>query len=446
MEKDRSTVFAPASGAGPAGVAVIRVSGPASGAALYRLCQCELPPPRRLTRVQVSDPVSGNVLDDGLAAWFPAPTSFTGEDVVELHIHGGRAVLDAVLDALGRCPGLALAEPGAFTRRAFENGKLDLTAAEGLADLVAAETEGQRRQALRQMQGELGRLYEAWRQRLLENLAHLEAAIDVSDEDLPEDLADRVHMDVGKLLKEVDGHLADGHRGERLRDGFHVAILGPPNVGKSSLLNRLARREAAIVAETAGTTRDVIEVHLDLGGYPVVLADTAGLRDSDDLVEAEGVRRAALRGRESDLRLVVLDATGWPEIDPPTRDMMDGEAVVVVNKIDVRELEPPLLIGDQPVHPVSALTGKGLDGLLERLTTTVAERLAGGGAPALTRARHRRALDDCRAALGRYLDTGADELAAEDLRLAVRALGRITGRVDVEDLLDVIFRDFCIGK
>ena len=446
MEKDQSTVFAPASGAGPAGVAVIRISGPASGAALYRLCQCELPPPRRLARVQVSDPVSGNVLDDGLAAWFPAPASFTGEDVVELHIHGGRAVLDAVLDALGRCPGLEPAEPGAFTRRAFENGKLDLTAAEGLADLVTAETEGQRRQALRQMQGELGRLYEAWRQRLLENLAHLEAAIDFSDEDLPGDLADCIRVDVGKLLKEVDGHLADGHRGERLRDGFHVAILGPPNVGKSSLLNRLARREAAIVAETAGTTRDVIEVHLDLGGYPVVLADTAGLRDSDDLVEAEGVRRAALRGRESDLRVVVLDASDWPEIDPPTRDMMDGEAVVVVNKIDLGEPKPPLLIGDQTVHPVSALTGEGFDGLLERLTTTVAERLAEGGAPALTRARHRRALENCRAALGRYLDAGADELAAEDLRLAVRALGRVTGRVDVEDLLDVIFRDFCIGK
>ncbi len=445
MEKDRSTIFAPASGAGPAGVAVIRVSGPASGAALRRLCRCE-PPPRRLTRVQVSDPVSGDVLDDGLAAWFPAPASFTGEDVVELHIHGGRAVLAAVLDALGGCPGLALAEPGAFTRRAFENGKLDLTAAEGLADLVAAETEAQRSQALRQMQGELGRLYEDWRQRLVENLAHLEAAIDFSDEDLPGDLVGRVREAVGKLSEEIGGHLADGHRGERLRDGFHIAILGPPNVGKSSLLNRLARRDAAIVAETAGTTRDVIEVHLDLGGYPVILADTAGLRDSEDLVEAEGVRRAARRGRESDLRLVVLDAAVWPEVDPPTREMVDAEAVVVVNKIDLREPEPPLKFEGRSVHSVSALTGRGLDGLVERLASTVAERFAGGGAPVLTRARHRQALETCRDALDRYLRAKADELAAEDLRLAVRALGRITGRVDVEDLLDVIFRDFCIGK
>lgn len=445
MEKDRSTIFAPASGAGSAGVAVIRVSGPASGDALRRLCQCE-PPPRRLTRVQVSDPMSGDVLDDGLAAWFPAPASFTGEDVVELYIHGGRAVLAAVLDALGGCPGLALAEPGAFTRRAFENGKLDLTAAEGLADLVAAETEAQRSQALRQMQGELGRLYEDWRQRLVENLAHLEAAIDFSDEDLPGDLVGRVREAVGKLSEEIGGHLADGHRGERLRDGFHIAILGPPNVGKSSLLNRLARRDAAIVAETAGTTRDVIEVHLDLGGYPVILADTAGLRDSEDLVEAEGVRRAARRGRESDLRLVVLDAAVWPEVDPPAREVIDAEAVVVVNKIDLREPEPPLKFEGRSVHSVSALTGRGLDGLVERLASTVAERFAGGGAPVLTRARHRQALETCRDALDRYLRAKADELAAEDLRLAVRALGRITGRVDVEDLLDVIFRDFCIGK
>jgi tRNA modification GTPase len=444
MKKD--TIFALASGAGRAGLAVIRVSGPEAGAALTALTGREAPVPRRATRVAVGDPISGDALDEGLAIWFPAPASFTGEDVAELHLHGGRAVAASVLDALGSCPGLRPAEAGEFTRRAFENGKMDLTAAEGLADLVAAETAAQRRQALRQLQGELGARYEGWRGRLLGALAHLEAVIDFSDEDLPGGLETAVHGEISALAEEITGHLRDDRRGERLRDGVYVAIIGPPNAGKSSLLNRLARRDAAIVANTAGTTRDVIEVHLDLGGYPLVMADTAGLRAGGDAIESEGVRRARERAARADLKLAVFDREAWPELDPHTAELVDGDTVVVINKIDLGPVEAAPVVGDRPAFGVSALDGTGIDEMVAELEKEVAARCLPSGSPALTRVRHRAALEDCREGLRRAGGAEEAELAAEDLRLAARALGRITGRVDVEDILDVIFRDFCIGK
>ncbi len=443
------TIYALASGAGPAGIAVVRLSGPESKTALEALC-ASVPPPRRATRVEIRDPAGGEKLDDGLALWFPGPASFTGEDTVELHVHGGRAVVDGVLAALGAQPGLRLAEPGEFTRRAFENGKMDLTAAEGLADLVAAETAAQRRQALRQLGGELAELYESWRDRLIHGLAHLEATIDFSDEDLPERLADEVFRNLAGLATEIAAHLADNRRGERLRDGIHVAIVGPPNVGKSSLLNLLARRDAAIVSETAGTTRDVIEVHLDIGGYPLVVADTAGLRESADDIEREGVRRARLRAEDADLRLILIDAAAWPEIDPAAADLIDQESLLVINKVDLVAPKQPLSIGAIEALPISAVTGDGIEALLAVLGARLTERIGDAAQPALTRARHREALEDCRHSLQRALSAAErsdrPELVAEDLRLAARALGRITGRVDVEDLLDVIFRDFCIGK
>jgi tRNA modification GTPase len=442
------SIYALASANGPAGVAVIRLSGPDAGEAWRRLTGAPLPAPRRLVRMRFTDPCNGETLDDGLGAWFAAPGSFTGEDVVEFHLHGGRAVVAGVLAALGRIDGLRLAEPGEFTRRAFENGKMDLTAAEGLADLVAAETAAQRRQALRQMQGALGELYEGWRRDLLGGLAHVEAAIDFADEDLPEGLIEGVRVRAATLRDAMTAHLADGRRGERLRDGVHVAIIGPPNAGKSSLLNLLARREAAIVAETAGTTRDVIEVHLDLGGLPVVVADTAGLREGGDAIECEGVRRAEARAAESDVRIAVFDATRWPAADGRAAALVDGATVVVINKSDLVTPPPPLELGGVEALAVSVRTGSGIEDLLARLAAAVAERCPAVGAPAMTRARHREALEDCVEALGRFVAGGAatPELAAEDLRLATRALGRITGRVDVEHMLDVIFRDFCIGK
>jgi tRNA modification GTPase len=435
------TIFALSTVPGRAGIAVVRVSGPDIYGALAAL-GLPPPPPRRATRARLRDRASGEVIDDGLVLFFPAPASFTGEDVAELHLHGSRAVVVAVLEILGRLPGLRMAEPGEFTRRAFENGKLDLTAAEGLADLVAAETAAQRRQALRQLGGELGRIYDSWRAELLRALAHVEAEIDFPEEGLPEDLHAVVRGAAGRLAGSIAEHLADDRRGERLRDGLSVAIVGPPNVGKSSLLNALARREAAIVSATAGTTRDVIELHLDLGGYPVVLADTAGLREAGDEIEAEGVRRARARAEGADLRLVVVDARHAAADLAALGPIAEGDAVVVANK---RDLAPAAALPERAL-PLSVATGEGMPGLIELLGREVGARLATGNAPVVTRARHRAALEACLAALRRALTASLPELMAEDLRLAARALGRITGRVDVEDVLDVIFREFCIGK
>src|SRR5690348_1626376 len=350
----------------------MRLSGPEAGAALVRLAGA-LPPPRRAVRRRFADPRTGEAIDDGMALFFPAPNSFTGEDVAELHIHGSRAVIAALIEALSAVPGLRLAEPGEFTRRAFEHGKLDLTAAEGLADLVAAETAAQRRQALRQLEGALGRLYEDWRARLLRALAHLEAAIDFPEEGLPEGLSEEVRESAATLRAEIARHLADGHRGERMRDGVSVAIIGPPNAGKSSLMNALARRDVAITSAIAGTTRDVIEVALDLGGYPIVLADTAGLRQSADSIEEEGVRRARARAAAADLRLLVLDATEPPPALPA--GLMDGDTIVILNKVDLGlgdGAEGADRLGSGPALRLSVLTGTGMSALLARLEHEVA--------------------------------------------------------------------------
>jgi tRNA modification GTPase len=434
------TIFALASAAGRAGVQVIRISGPAAGSTLQALAGT-LPRPRLARLAGLTDPATGELFDKALLLWFPAPASFTGEDVAELHLHGGRAVLTAATSALTHL-GLRVAEPGEFSRRAFENGKLDLTEAEAIADLVDAETAAQRRQALRQMEGALGQLYEGWRHRLTRALAHLEADIDFPEEDLPGGLSDAVRPVVLTLVDELSAHLADQGRGERLRDGISIAILGAPNAGKSSLMNAIARRDVAIVSNQAGTTRDVIEVQLDLGGYPVLLADTAGLRDAADQVESEGIRRALDRAAKADLKLLVFDGLSDP--DPATLALADADALLVMNKADQPGATPPL--SDRPVLQVSARTGDGVPALLQALTDEVSRRYAPSGAPALTRARHRAALEECRENLQRALSAPLPELAAEDVRLAARALGRITGRVDVEELLDVIFRDFCIGK
>jgi tRNA modification GTPase len=441
------TIYALASAAGRAGVAVVRISGPAAGAAVRQLTNGRpLPEPRRAVLRRFTDPDGSAELDRGLLLWFPAPQSFTGEDVAELHLHAGRAVLRAVVEALARCEGLRPAEPGEFTRRAFENGKLDLTAAEGLADLVNAETEAQRRQALRQLEGELGRLYEDWRQRLVTALARLEAHIDFPEEELPTDLVVRTRAEVSRMLPEITAHLADNRRGERLRDGLSVALLGAPNVGKSSVLNMLAGREAAIVSAQAGTTRDVIEVHLDLAGYPVTIADTAGLRQTQDEIESEGVRRALAHAEASDIKILLFDATRYPNVDAQTIRLADQNAIIAINKCDLTSLGPDVLIKGSPALAISAKTGAGMETLLDRLTAAAVESIGVATAPALTRARHRHALAEGRDALERSLMASAPELLAEDLRLAVRAIGRITGRVDVEDILDVIFREFCIGK
>jgi tRNA modification GTPase len=327
--------------------------------------------------------------------------------------------------------------------------KLDLTQAEAIADLVNAETAAQQRQALRQMDGALAKLYDGWRTDLVRSLAHLEAYIDFPDEDLPPEVDQGARDGILSLAQAIDRHLADGHRGERLRDGLSAAIVGAPNAGKSSLVNALARRDAAIVSATAGTTRDLVEVHLDLGGYPVVLADTAGLRETAEDIEAEGIRRARARAAQADLKIAVFDGTCWPQLDSHTVNLVDDSTLVVINKGDQFDAAPlqAILVAGQAPLVVSVKSGEGMAAFLARLEEAVKARLEShGSAPALTRARHRAALEDCATCLHRSLMAPALELMAEDLRLAARALGRITGRVDVEDLLDVIFRDFCIGK
>jgi len=435
-----ATIHALATPAGRGAVAILRVSGPAAGAVLTELAGRRLPPPRVATRVGLRSPATGEELDDALVLWFPGPASFTGEDVAEFHIHGGRAVIAGLVGALSTFPNVRPAEAGEFTRRAFDNGKLDLTRAEAIADLVDAETAAQRRQALRQMEGGFGRRCDGWRDRLLRASALAEADIDFSDEDIPDGLSIEAARTVGLVAEEIARLLTDGRRGEKLRDGFSVVLLGAPNAGKSSLLNALAGRDAAIVSARAGTTRDVIEVRLDLGGRPVILADTAGLRETNDEIEEEGVRRARARASHADARLLVFDAALPP--DPATLAMADGLSLILINKIDLAS--PPAF--DGPSLPVSARTGIGLDALEAWLIAAADEVVGRGEDVAVTRERHRLALEETREHLERALSAPSPELAAEDLRLAVRALGRITGRVDVEDVLDLIFREFCIGK
>ena len=443
------TIFAQSTVPGRSAITVIRISGALAGNVVKGLAG-SIPPSRRASLRPLHHPKTGEILDQAVVLWFSGPASYTGEDVAEFHLHGGRAVVDGVLDVLAVWPGLRVAEPGEFTRRAFENGKMDLTEAEGLADLVAAETRSQKRQALRQLDGEIGRLYEGWRETLMSGLALVEAEIDFPEEGLPDKLTAPVWDNIRCVVHEIRQHLDDQGRGERLRQGLSAVIVGAPNVGKSSLLNHLAQRDAAIVSDQAGTTRDIVEVELDLGGYPLVVADTAGLRRTDGGVEKEGVRRARARASEADLILAMFDARSWPEADPATRDILPHDGLMLVNKTDLL----PGSLGRGPngrrVWPISCRTGAGLDDLLGALTAVARDRLDPGAAPALTRARHRGALETCVEALEQAMEEASagrtPELAGEDLRHAVAALGRITGRVDVEDLLDVVFRELCIGK
>jgi tRNA modification GTPase len=440
-----STIYALASGQGRAGVAVIRLSGPESGAALRRLTRRPLPAPRRAALRALRHPRSAEKLDEALVLWMPGPHSFSGEDCLELHVHGGPAVIAAVIDALGAIEGLAPAGPGDFTRRAFEHGKLDLTAAEGLADLVDAETEGQRRQALRQLEGGLAAVYDGWRARLLSLSALIEVSIDFPDEDVPQDISHGVALEIMALGAEMRAHLEDSDRGQRVREGYRIAILGAPNAGKSSLLNALAGREAAIVSDIPGTTREVVEVRLVLAGFPVWIADTAGLREAADAIEAEGVRRALQRAEAADLRLAVIDQAG-PGAEAALLAALQPGDLAVLNKADLgaSTMGPPGL----DAVAVSAKTGEGVAALIKALEGRVATALEKQEAAPLTRARHRALVAEAHAALAqaeRALGR-PPELLAEDVRMAARAVGRLTGRIDVEEILGEIFAGFCIGK
>ena len=434
------TIVALASGAVPAAIAVIRISGPETRRVLEAFCGGV--PDHRHASLRDIGPPRLPAIDRGLAIWFPGPASFTGEDMAELHTHGSRAVVNAVIEAVLSLPGTRLAEPGEFARRAFENGKLDLTQVEGLADLISAETEAQRRQALAQAEGSLRTLYEGWRIELLRAQALVEAGLDFADEgDVAADIAVKADAIVAPLLVSISHHLAD-RRGERLRDGVHIVIAGPPNVGKSSLLNALAKRDVAIVSEEAGTTRDVLEVHLDLGGLPVTLTDTAGLREAESKVEAEGVRRALARTEQADVVLWLVDATA-PIWELPAA-LEIRTAICVLNKIDLERGFTP----HRDCLQISARTGQGLDRLVEALEEQAAHVAETGlASPLMTRARHRAELEGARVALQRFgQPTLSPELKAEELRIAARHLGRLTGRIDVEEVLGAIFGEFCIGK
>ena len=443
MHPRDQTIFALSSGRLPSAIALVRVSGPQAGKIVTTLAG-KTPPPRMATRALLRD-IGQRPIDDAVVLWFPSPASATGEDVAEFHVHGGRAVLAALFAALSAFENVRAAEPGEFTRRAFENGKLDLTEAEGLDDLIHADTDRQRRQALRQLKGLLGDRAHDWRARIIEASALIEAGIDFSDEgDVPAELIAPALAKVKALLTEIDEILAGQGRSERLRDGLVVAIAGPPNVGKSTLMNQLARREVAIVSPHAGTTRDVIEVQLDLDGYPVTVIDTAGIRETDDPVEQEGVRRARARAADADLVLWLTDVS-------LVSIQHDGTAPVwmVRNKIDLKAGSRPLADGlGQGGFQISASRGDGLPELIAALVGFAQNYFGGSEAGMIGRTRQRKLLQETAASLRRCVQVveQGEELAAEELRMAAQSLGRLLGRVDVEDILDVIFREFCVGK
>ncbi|GMO34251.1 MULTISPECIES: tRNA uridine-5-carboxymethylaminomethyl(34) synthesis GTPase MnmE [Bradyrhizobium] len=448
MHPRDQTIFALSSGRTPSAIAVVRVSGPQAGLALTTLAG-KLPAPRQASRRLLRDG-AGQPIDDAVVLWFPGPASATGEDVAEFHVHGGRAVLSVLFAEISVIPNTRAAEPGEFTRRAFENGKLDLTEAEGLDDLIHADTDRQRRQALRQLQGLLGDRARDWRERIIEASALIEAGIDFSDEgDVPAELRSPAVKAIKALHDEITKVLAARGHSERLREGLVVAIAGEPNVGKSTLMNQLARREVAIVSPHAGTTRDVIEVQLDLDGYPVTVIDTAGIRETDDPVEQEGVRRARARAEDADLVLWLVE--GEQAVNPDALrslrkseddDRSEGSVWIVRNKIDIGGIKPGGEFG------ISASRGDGIPELVDALVKFASEFFGTTEGALVTRARQRELLVRTAESLRRSLDLVEDgeELAAEELRAAAYALGRLLGRVDVEDVLGAIFQKFCIGK
>ncbi|WND03673.1 tRNA uridine-5-carboxymethylaminomethyl(34) synthesis GTPase MnmE [Temperatibacter marinus] len=450
----QKTIYALSSGAGTAGVAVIRLSGPDSFEALTTLTGRHDFEPRVATLCKLKDPDDRSHLDHALALPFKEPYSFTGEDVVELHIHGGRAVTEGVLSTLHKNKSLRMAEPGEFTRRAFENGKMDLTEAEGLNDLIHAQTAAQRQLALRQMDGALRHLYEGWRRDLVSLLAHLEADIDFPDEDLPEGVAEAARPKIRTLCSDLKGHLDDNNKGQALRNGFTIVILGAPNAGKSSLMNALAQSDVAIVSDEAGTTRDAIEVNLDLGGYPVRFIDTAGIRENAGKVESEGIKRALNKAEQAHLKLITIRADEWPDVSRETLELIDDRSFVVFSQSDKADLDPAMFHVKHPsLRPVevtttSSVTQQGISDLLEKVERYSVAQMEINEAPILTRMRHRTALEECISHLERFDQSATLDavLAAEDVRMAARCLGSITGLIDVEELLDVIFSDFCIGK
>ena len=446
VETESQTIFALATAPGRSGVAVMRVSGPDTDIVVRNLSNSKLPEPRKAVLRQLSDQ-NRHLIDEALVLWFPGPHSFTGEDVAEFHIHGSHAVVEALSSAMFEL-GLRQAEPGEFTKRAFQNGKMDLTEAEGLADLIDAGTAGQRQQALRQMKGGLRDIYEGWRSQILDALAFVEGEIDFPDEgDVPDALAKRAGPGLNNLATELRLALEKSGRGERVRHGVDIAIIGAPNAGKSSIINMLAGREAAIVSSEAGTTRDIVEVHMELGALPVRVSDTAGLRETENVVEAEGVRRALARAEDADIRILVVDP--HMETSPELDAKLEIGDFVLINKQDLGEKNYK---GNENVlretFSVSAKSGEGFDEFVVGLESAVQKRYGATEQAVLTRARHRdcveRALTSVAGAVEKL--SVAPELSGSDLRSALHAIKELAGETDIEAVLDRVFSSFCIGK
>lgn len=446
---DNQTIYALSTVFGKSGVAVIRVSG--TGALKIISAMTDLNPaavkPRYAHFIKLRHSVSEELLDKCLLLYFKAPHSFTGEDVIELHTHGSRAVIAAVMDSLAQIDGYRLAEPGEFSKRAFYNGKMDLTEAEGLADLIDAETAEQQKYAVRQMDGGLKDLYEGWRETLVGILAHLEAYIDFPDEDIPQDIVSGMQNTVFKLIEDIKKHLRDDTVGERLREGFRVAIIGAPNAGKSSLLNQIARREAVIVSDIAGTTRDAIDIHLDLGGYPVMFTDTAGLRETAEEIERKGIAVAHDKARQADLVIYLFDASkdSAQDIEKYKKEFAD-KLLVVANKRDKLSSEQIAGLQKSGCLVISAKQNLGTDKLLENIKEHISARFTSGSGLLISRRRYREALQNTVELLQNFGFDKEIELTAEDIRLAAREIGKITGRIEVDEILDKIFGSFCIGK
>ena len=442
------TIYALSSGSGISGVAVVRVSGKETAEVVKKLTGEELPSPRVATLKKFNKIDTNELIDEGVIIWFPGPNSYTGEDLAEFHVHGSRAVVSALHSSISKIKNCRLAEPGEFTKIAFQNGKINLLKAESIADLVSSETEIQRKQAIKIMSGKSSDQFNSWREKLLKILSHIEAKIDFPDEDLPKDILSEIQKTSDQVSSEIKKILDDQKVGERIREGFKIAIVGPINAGKSSLLNYLSKRDVAIVSEIAGTTRDVIETHLNLDGYPVVVSDTAGIRDSKNEIEKKGIKLALNRAEDADLKLVIIDAKNV-DFTGVLKDLVDENAILVVNKSDLLngKLNDKLKKYDHIL--ISIKNNSNLDKLILKIKSKLENKFLSHGDILITRERHRQHLEQCINHLQNFKNkNGSEEFdkAAEDLRLATRHLGMIVGKVDVEEILGSIFNDFCIGK
>ena len=442
------TIYALSSGPGISGVAVVRVSGKETTEVVKKLTGEALPSPRVATLKKFNKIDTNELIDEGVIIWFPGPNSYTGEDLAEFHVHGSRAVISALHSTISKIKNCRLAEPGEFTKIAFQNGKINLLKAESIADLVSSETEIQRKQAIKIMSGKSSDQFNSWREKLLKILSHVEAKIDFPDEDLPKDILSEIQKTSEQVSSEIEKILDDQKVGERIREGFKIAIVGPINAGKSSLLNYLSKRDVAIVSEIAGTTRDVIETHLNLDGYPVVVSDTAGIRDSKNEIEKKGIKLALNRAEDADLKLVIIDAKNV-DFTGVLKDLVDENAILVVNKSDLLNgnLNENLKKYDHVL--ISIKNNSNLDKLILKIKSKLENKFLSHGDILITRERHRQHLEQCIAHLKNFKNkNGSEEFdkAAEDLRLATRHLGMIVGKVDVEEILGSIFNDFCIGK